>query len=197
MAARVAEALHYAHTQGVIHRDVKPANILLDHEGRPHLTDFGLARREAGEVTLTLDGEPLGTPAYMPPEQARGKAHRVDGRGDLYSLGVVLYQLLTGELPFRGDAVMIQKQVLEEDPPPPRRLNIRIPRDLETICLKCLEKEPARRYALGRGAGRGPAAFPGWRRRSSPVRSAGSSGWGAGLAAIRGRRRSWWRWCWG
>jgi tetratricopeptide (TPR) repeat protein len=148
LVARVALALDYAHRQGVIHRDVKPANILLDENGQPHLTDFGLARRESGEITLTLDGEPLGTPAYMSPEQARGEAHRVDGRSDLCSLGAVLYQMLTGALPFRGDNwPAILKQLLSEEPQPPRRLDAEIPRDLETICLRCLEKEPSRRYA--------------------------------------------------
>jgi tetratricopeptide (TPR) repeat protein len=147
LLAEVAEALQYAHARGVIHRDLKPSNILLDPEGRPHLGDFGLAKREAGENTLTATGQVLGTPAYMSPEQARGEAHQVDGRSDVYSLGVILYELLAGELPFRGNARMLLRQVLEEEPPPPRRLNDRIPRDLETICLKCMQKDPRRRYA--------------------------------------------------
>src|SRR5205807_8630264 len=108
--------------------------------------DFGLARRDAGEITMTIKGQVLGTPAYMPPEQARGEGHAVDARGDVYSLGVVLYQLLTGELPFRGTPRMLLHQVLHDDPRPPRSLNDRIPRDLETICLKAMAKEPPRRY---------------------------------------------------
>jgi WD40 repeat protein len=147
LVAALADALHYAHTRGVIHRDVKPTNIMLDAAGEPHLLDFGLARRDAGEATMTTEGQVLGTPAYMSPEQARGEGHRVDGRADIYSLGVLLYQLLTGEPPFRGSTRMLLRQVLEEEPRPPRRLNDRVPRDLETVCLKCLEKEPARRYA--------------------------------------------------
>jgi WD40 repeat protein/tRNA A-37 threonylcarbamoyl transferase component Bud32 len=146
LAAGVADALHYAHAHGVVHRDVKPSNILLGEDGAPHLTDFGLARRDAGEATITLDGQVLGTPAYMSPEQAGGEAHAVDGRSDVYSLGVVLYQLLTGELPFRGTTRMLLHQVLHDEPRPPRRLNDRIPRDLETVCLKAMAKEPARRY---------------------------------------------------
>jgi WD40 repeat protein len=147
LVARLAEALDYSHRRGVIHRDVKPSNILIDAAGQPHLTDFGLARREVGEITLTRDGACLGTPAYMSPEQARGESGRVDARSDLYSLGVVLYEILAGELPFRGSPAMVQRQVLEEEPRPPRRLNDRVPRDLETICLTCLNKEPERRYA--------------------------------------------------
>ena len=150
LVAAVADALQYAHEQGVIHRDVTPSNILLDEAGRPHLMDFGLARRDAGDVTMTTDGQVLGTPAYMSPEQARGEGHRVDGRSDLYSLGVVLYQMLTGELPFRGTPRMLLHQVLHDEPKPPRRLNDRIPRDLETICLKAMAKEPARRYQTTR-----------------------------------------------
>src|SRR5262249_32462468 len=115
-----------------------------------HLMDFGLAKRDAGEVAMTLDGQVLGTPAYMSPEQARGEASRVDGRSDVYSLGVVLYQLLTGEPPFRGTARMLLHQVLHDEPKPPRALNDRVPRDLETITLKAMRKEPGRRYATAR-----------------------------------------------
>jgi WD40 repeat protein/Flp pilus assembly protein TadD len=146
LVADAADALHHAHEHGVVHRDVKPANILLSADGRPHLMDFGLARRAAGEVTMTLDGQVLGTPAYMSPEQAAGEAHTVDGRADVYSLGVILYELLTGELPFRGNTRLLLHQVLHEEPKPPRALNDRIPRDLETVCLKAMAKAPARRY---------------------------------------------------
>lgn len=164
VVADVADALGYAHSQGVIHRDVKPSNIMVENAASqdrsslrvPHsalrmrLMDFGMAKRDAGEITMTLDGQLLGTPAYMSPEQARGEGHRVDGRGDVYSLGVVLYEAVTGELPFRGNTRMLLNQVLNDEPRPPRSLNDRISRDLETIVLKAIAKEAGRRYQSAR-----------------------------------------------
>jgi WD40 repeat protein len=147
LCAKIADALHHAHQAGVVHRDLKPSNIMVDHEGQPHIMDFGLARRDVGEVTVTIDGQMLGTPAYMSPEHARGEAHQADRKSDVYSLGVILFQLLTGELPFRGQARMLMLQILRDEPPKPRSLKAAIPRDLQTICLKCLEKQPSQRYA--------------------------------------------------
>ena len=153
LAADIADALQYAHGQGVVHRDVKPSNILLDETDRPFLADFGLARRDGIDVTLTTEGQLLGTPAYMSPEQARGDAYKVDGQSDIYSLGVILYQLLTGELPFKGTSRVLLQQVLHDDPRPLRRIDPAVPRDLETVCLKAMAREPQRRYASAREMG--------------------------------------------
>jgi WD40 repeat protein/tRNA A-37 threonylcarbamoyl transferase component Bud32 len=150
LLATVADALEFAHREQVIHRDIKPSNILMDHARRPYLTDFGLARRDEGEITVTLDGQVIGTPAYMSPEQASADNQHVDARSDIYGLGVILYRVVSGELPFQGNKRMLLHQVIHDEPRPPRALNPTVPRDLETICLHAMAKEPARRYATAR-----------------------------------------------
>ncbi len=146
LCAAIALGLDHAHRAGIVHRDLKPANVVVDALDQPHLLDFGLAKRDTA-ATLTLDGQVLGTVAYMSPEQARGAAHQCTGASDVYALGVMLFEMLTGELPFRGSPSMLAQQIVHDDPPRPRRFRSDVPRNLETICLKCLEKEPARRYA--------------------------------------------------
>jgi tetratricopeptide (TPR) repeat protein len=183
LLVQVADALTAAHDAGLVHRDVKPGNVLLEPaaDGRvtAKLTDFGLARDAGIGGTLTGEGDLAGTPAYMSPEQVRGAA-RLDARTDVYGLGATLYEALTGEVPFRGTPAAVLHQVLEEEPRPPRRLNEAIPRDLETVCLKALAKEPGRRYPTA-------AAFADDLRRflmGEPVR-----------ARPVGRLGRLWRWC--
>ncbi len=143
----IAEAVHHAHQRGILHRDLKPSNILLDERGRPHVSDFGLAKRLESDDGLTVSGAVLGTPAYMAPEQAAGTMRLATTLSDVYGLGAVLYALLTGKAPFEGRTPLeTLDRVRQRSAIPPSRLNPKIPRDLDVICLKCLEKNPPRRY---------------------------------------------------
>jgi serine/threonine protein kinase len=147
----MAEAVHHAHLRGVLHRDLKPSNVLIDAADQPRITDFGLAKQMEKPFSVTQTGAVLGTPSYMPPEQAGGRRGEVGPPSDVYSLGAILFELLTGRPPFQGDTTMaILVQVLEAEPVSPRKLNPETPADLATICLKCLEKDPSRRYHSAR-----------------------------------------------
>lgn len=180
LGIRIAEALDHAHEAGVVHRDLKPANILLNAAGEPHITDFGLAKRETGDVTITRSGMLLGTVQYMSPEQARGDLKSVGRRSDIYSLGTILFELLTGEKPFRGTTEAILRQVQEREPPRVRGLNPSVSRDLEAVCLRCLEKDPRKRFPTARELGEDlQRCLRGEPTRTRPV----------------GRLGRGWRWC--
>ncbi|HEX3658580.1 MAG TPA: serine/threonine-protein kinase [Pirellulales bacterium] len=176
LVMELAGALDYAHQLGVVHRDVKPANIMLDRKGNPLLMDFGLARLDAARSKLTHDGTVLGTPVYMPPEQASGQLDQVGPASDQYSLGVVLYELLCGETPFSGPPALVISLVLNQQPDSPRTVNAGIPKDLETICLKVMAKRREHRYsscqALAEDLRRWLSGEPITARRVGPVERA-------------------------
>ncbi len=175
----IAEAVHFAHQRGTLHRDLKPQNVLMDAAAVPHITDFGLAKFIARDESLTQTGAAMGSPSYMPPEQAVGHLDQIGPHSDVYSLGAILYELLTGRPPFRAETAMAtMRLVMESDPVAPRKINHSLPPDLETICLKCLEKNPARRYnsarALAEDLGRFLKHEPIQAVPVSPVRKAES-----------------------
>jgi serine/threonine protein kinase len=188
----LARAVHAAHDKGIVHRDLKPGNILLMADGTPKISDFGLAKRLDGDLGQTQSGAVLGTPFYMAPEQASGRTHDIGPATDVYALGVLLYQALTGRLPFRGQSVAETLDLVRtSEPVSPRRLQRRIPRDLETICLKCLHKDPRKRYARAVDLADDLARF----QQGQPIRARRTPLWERG---VQWRRRCWeccWRSC--
>jgi WD40 repeat protein/predicted Ser/Thr protein kinase len=177
----IAEAVHHAHEHGVLHRDLKPSNILIDKDDQPQITDFGLAKRLDSDSNLTVSGQVLGSPNYMSPEQARGKRGALTRRSDIYSLGAMLYEMLTGRPPFIGESLAeIVPQVLNTEPLAPRTLNPSVPLDLQTVCLKCLEKDPEKRYPTALGLAEELGRF----LEGKPV-----------LARPVGHLGKSWRWC--
>ncbi|MHC1769956.1 MAG: protein kinase [Verrucomicrobiia bacterium] len=178
---QICEAVHHAHEHGILHRDLKPSNILIDAKDQPQVTDFGLARRLEGASQVTLSGQVVGSPPYMPPEQLEGRRSELSRQTDVYALGAMLYQLLTGRPPYvAADLTELMHLILKTDPVSPRLVHPAVPRDLETVCLKCLEKEPGKRYATAQELGEELERF----LNDEPIRAQPLGTLGRG-----------WRWC--